>query len=238
MAYEKIIAPTPKELFITQMVRKILSGELAAGEKLPNERALAEMMDINRSVVHAGLEEMQRMGFVAIESRRGNFVADYKQDGSFYTLAAIARYSEGNFDDSMRISFVELRNSIVGGAMIRLAKTGTKDDFAALRAMLEKHKRQEALDNDIKTAARHLIEFNMELTHRSGNSMYELILNTFAEKNLVIWERCVEYWGLDSVVKQEEIIIDMLEREKGHDAAMYLENMFETYMLENNLKRR
>lgn len=237
MAFQKIVAPTPKELFISQLVHQILAGDLKAGEKLPPERDLAEMMDINRSTVHLGLEELARMGLVRIEPRRGNFVADYTKDGDFNTLTAIAKYGDGDFDVSMRISLVELRNSIVGGALIRLAKTATSEDISQLHSMMEKHRRVETQGTDITTAAKHLLEFNTELVRLSGNTMYLLILNSFGERNLPFWERCVKHWGMDSPVKQEEIIIDMLEKGKGHDAARYLENMFESYMEDHNMKR-
>lgn len=237
MAFQKIVAPTPKELFISQLVRQILSGELKAGEKLPTERELAEMMDINRSTAHSGLEELQHMGLVRMEPRRGNFVADYTRDGDFNTLTAIAKYGDGDFDVAMRISLVELRNSIVGGALIRLAKTATSEDLNQLRSMMEKHRAAEAQGTDITTAAMHLLEFNTELVRLSGNTMYLLILNSFSGHNLPLWERCVKHWGMDSPAKQEEIIIDMLEKGKGHDAAMYLENMFESYMEAHSMKR-
>ena len=102
------------------------------------------MMGINRSTVHLGLEELARMGLVRMEPRRGNFVADYTKDGDFNTLTAIAKYGDGDFDVSMRISLVELRNSIVGGALIRLAKIATSEDISQLRSMIEKHRRAEA----------------------------------------------------------------------------------------------
>lgn len=52
MTFDKIVAPTPRELFIGQIIKKVLSGELRIGEKLPTERELAEQMEINRSAVH------------------------------------------------------------------------------------------------------------------------------------------------------------------------------------------
>ena len=36
MPFQKIVMPTMKELFVRQMESMILSGELAAGEQLPN----------------------------------------------------------------------------------------------------------------------------------------------------------------------------------------------------------
>ena len=60
MAFEKIIAPTPKELFLSQVIRMILSGELKPGEWLPTERRLSELMGVNRSTVHRFLTISQK----------------------------------------------------------------------------------------------------------------------------------------------------------------------------------
>lgn len=82
-----------------------------------------------------------------------------------------------------------------------------------------------------------MLEFNTELTRLSGNTMFLLLMNTFGERNLSFWERCVQHWGTDNTLKQESIIIEMLENGKGHDAALYIENMYEHYMEDNQLHR-
>ena len=56
MPFQKIVMPTMKELFVRQMESMILSGELAAGEQLPNERDLAAQMNISRTVVNSGID--------------------------------------------------------------------------------------------------------------------------------------------------------------------------------------
>lgn len=136
MEFEKIVAPSPKELFVEQIVKAILAGRLRPGDRLPTERELAEKMEINRSLVHSGIEELARMCFIRIEPRRGNFVADYAKDGDFNTLTAIAKYTGGELSRPTRTALVETRNAIVGGAMIRLAKTGTEEDFRRLRELV------------------------------------------------------------------------------------------------------
>ena len=135
MAFREIVAPTLRELFVKQIIDMVFSGELEVGEKLPTERALAEKMNISRSMVHTGLEDLCRMGFVTIEPRAGAYVADYAKSGNFDTLGAIVEYTGGKFSEEMKISLVEARNAVEGGALIRLAMTHTGGDIAALRAM-------------------------------------------------------------------------------------------------------
>ncbi len=235
MEFEKIVAPSPKELFVEQIVKAILAGRLRPGDRLPTERELAEKMEINRSLVHSGIEELARMRFVRIEPRRGNFVADYARDGDFNTLTAIAKYTGGELSRSTRTALVETRNAIVGGAMIRLAKTGTEDDFRQLRELVAQQ-RERAGDNAADTAE-YMLNFNLLLTQLSGNTIFALIMNSFAPTNMSFWEKCVEHWGVDTIFKQEDKIIELLENGKGHEAALYIENIFEHYLIDHNMKR-
>ena len=68
MAFRKIDAPSIKELFLSQMEEMILSGELKPGDKLPPERELADTMGISKTVVHEGIRELSRRGFLDVLS--------------------------------------------------------------------------------------------------------------------------------------------------------------------------
>ena len=69
MEFREIVAPSIKELFVQQLEGMILSGQLQPGEKLPTERELADEMKISKTVVHEGLRELHRLGFLNIASR-------------------------------------------------------------------------------------------------------------------------------------------------------------------------
>ena len=47
MEFEKLISPSLKELFISNIEAKILSGELPVGQQLPPERQLAQSMGVS-----------------------------------------------------------------------------------------------------------------------------------------------------------------------------------------------
>ena len=82
MGFQQIQAPTLRELFVDQVIGMIFSGELRVGDRLPSERELSEQMHISRSMVHTGLEDLERMGFVRMEPRRGNYIEDYARHGN------------------------------------------------------------------------------------------------------------------------------------------------------------
>lgn len=230
MAFREIVAPTLRELFVEQIIGMIFSGELAVGEKLPTERVLAEQMNISRSMVHIGLEDLCRMGFVIIEPRAGAYVADYAKNGNFDTLGAIVKYTGGNFSDEMNISIVEARNALEGGAMIRLAMTRTDGDIAALRDMVREMGLAVGSGESVRQLGVRMRDFHVAITRMSKNIIFPLMLNAFNPVSAGLWENCVAFWGGETIVKQETRVIDLIESGDGHAAALYIENVFEHYL--------
>ena len=237
MAFKEIVAPTLRDLFVRQIIDMIFSGELRVGEKLPTERDMAEKMNISRSMVHIGLEDLSRMGFVRIEPRTGAYVADYAQSGNFETLGAIVRYTGGKMSDELNISMVEARNAIEGGAMIRLAMTRSKEDIKQLREMVENLRASAEGGCALETLAAQMREFHVELTRMSGNVLLPLLLNSFNEVSFGLWENCVSFWGAETIIQQETRLIDLIEDGQGHEAALYIENIFEHYLEAHDMHR-
>ena len=58
MEFERLSAPSLKELFVTQIRDNILSGKLPVGTRLPPEREIAQQMQVSRAVVNGGLAEL------------------------------------------------------------------------------------------------------------------------------------------------------------------------------------
>ena len=135
MPFQEIVAPSIRELFIQQLTGLILSGELRPGDRLPTERELADEMKISKTVVHEGIRELRRQGFLDVSSRRGVTVADYAQTGSLETLMAIMDYHGGLPDRKTACSILELRDYLEAPAMEHLAAHHTEADLAALRAL-------------------------------------------------------------------------------------------------------
>ncbi|MGL4370852.1 MAG: hypothetical protein ACRCUT_14440, partial [Spirochaetota bacterium] len=86
-----------------------------------------------------------------------------------------------------------------------------------------------------KTHAKMMCDFHTELTRRSGNQMLSLVGNSFKIANLILWQRCVDFWGIEKIIQQETHIVDLLEEGRGHDAALFIENQFEQYLKENSI---
>ena len=109
MEFEKLQTASLKELFISSVEDKILSGELPIGAQLPTERELAEMMDVSRGVVNSGIAEMAHKGFLEVRPRVGTFVADYRRVGKSDIFLSIMHYNGGILPEQEIRSLLEFK---------------------------------------------------------------------------------------------------------------------------------
>ena len=66
MAFSKIQKSTVSQIIVEQIQEKLLKGELKAGQKLPPERQLAEMLGVSRSSLREAMRALQYMGILEI----------------------------------------------------------------------------------------------------------------------------------------------------------------------------
>jgi DNA-binding FadR family transcriptional regulator len=175
MEFNQPVSSSLKDLFISEITENILSGKLTIGERLPNERNLAEKTGVSRAVINAGLMELARWGFVEIVPRQGTFVADYKRRGKIETLEAMLKYSGGHFDLPAIDSIYEVRTCIERHIAELAAKRRTEQDIADIRKQLDV---LSGLDEpESLSAATH--EFYHLLSVASGNVIYPLNVEAY-----------------------------------------------------------
>lgn len=230
MEFGQIVAPTIKELFIERLEGLIFSGALKPGDRLPSERELAEEMKISKTIVHLGLEDLARMGFIKVTPRRGTVVADFSETGNLETLNAILRYNGGKLDRQMVVSIIELRSAVEGGALIRLGRKHSEQDMEALRAMMAEFETASLRSPDRATVAAALARFHYKICTLSGNQLFPLIMNAFRGVGSVLWEASVDFWGEKALLDQGMHIIALIEEGRGEEAAQYLSALFNHYL--------
>lgn len=195
MAFKEIVAPTMRELFFNQLVGMILSGELRPGDRLPTERELAEKMRISKTVVHEGIRELHRLGFLDIMTRKGIIVSDYAQTGNLDTLMAIMRYQGGFLDAKTARSLLKVRSYLEGPAFEELAEHHTQEDMDKLEAL---ERSAEAAKESPQALAEALYQYHRTVAFLSGNSITPLIMNAFAPASLEFWRRYIQNCGAEA----------------------------------------
>ena len=171
--FEKISAPSLKEVCVQAILEKILSGELKPGTRLPAERDLAEVMQISRSSVHHGILELESMGFLTITPRRGTIVNDYRRHPTPQSLAAVMRYSSAEMEQSLFSDLMATR-LLIEGESARLACDNIYDTTLEKMELLV-----EALYEEPEDPTDILYRFHYLLTAASGNSIYAMIYRGF-----------------------------------------------------------
>lgn len=220
MDFRPIVAPSIRELFIQQLEGAILSGQLKPGDRLPTERELADTMHISKTVVHEGLRELHRLGFLDIASRRGVTVADYAQTGSLETLRAIMDFHGGIPDAKTAGSILQLRYYLEGPAMEELAARHTAADMAALRAL--QRQAEQAAQESVDALAEALFRYHRGITFLSGNTITPLIFNAFATVNLEFWKEYIQVTGTAHCLERLEQFTSFIEAGEGQQASALL----------------
>lgn len=193
MTFKRIDAPSIKELFLTQIEELILSGELKPGDRLPSERELADTMGISKTIVHEGIRELVRMGFLEVVSRQGVYVADYTSTGNLDTLFAIIRFRGGMPDTKMLISLLDTRLYLECPAIRELALQQDPRHIQKLEALLEEVRK--AIPADINIFATALFNYRKAIVSLTGNCISPLIMNAFFTGSVSAWADYCEYIG-------------------------------------------
>lgn len=173
--YRELVSPSLKDLFVKEITEQIWSGKLSVGERLPNERELAEKMHVSRAVINGGITELANKGFLEVVPRKGTFVADYKRTGTLDTLTTLLEYNGNRFDPILLNSLLEVRLCMEVNFVARAASNRSEEDLNELRTCYAKLQLA-------KTAEEHgmfAFEFYHILSLASGNIVHPLILYGF-----------------------------------------------------------
>lgn len=213
--FQKIVAPSIRELFVRQIQEMILSGELLPGDRLPTERELADEMNVSKTVVHEGIRELCRMGFLDVASRQGVTVADYAQTGNVETLLAIMRYRGGQLDPKTAESLLAVRLYIEGPALRKLAESRTPEDVALLRSLRDA---AAGCAGDREAMADAFFRYHRTVAFLSGNALTPLIFNAFSPISRVVWVNYLRIFGADACLRQLDAFTDAVEEGNGERA--------------------
>ena len=234
--FKKLQTPTLKELFITQIEHMIISGQFEIGQKLPSERELSQKMGVSRAIVNSGIAEMARKGFIEIRPRVGNFVADYRRNGTLETLVSIMKYNGGTLRHAEIKSLIEFR-CVVDNMVIQLIDGKlTEEQYAELKNIVEKI----GTSFTPAEAAENTHVFHHELALISGNTIVPLIYASFASTSTHLWERYARKNGIDRLHDNCSIMLDYIHSGRTEEAVAwklkYTEDVLygETQIFEEN----
>jgi len=167
------------------IARRILAGEIAAGETL-NMTALQEELDVSLTALREALKVLSAKGMVDARQKRGTFVrprADWNLlDGDVIRW----QFAEGA-DPRLFDKLHEVRSIIEPAAARLAASRATEDDLAALAGALDE---MAAADGDPAAAVAADLNFHRVLltaTHNELLERMEVVMETgLAERDRLV----------------------------------------------------
>ncbi len=175
MKFKELVSPSLTDLFVKELERMILSGELKIGQKLPTVREMAKDMKVSLAVINGGITRLAANGFVRVVPRKGIYVADYIRNGNMNTLKALLEYSEDYFNSDILVAIVEFRKICELSATKEACLNRTAENLETLKKLLQD---LEAC-KDYKECSEIAFKFHHEVSVASGNIVYSLIVATF-----------------------------------------------------------
>jgi GntR family transcriptional repressor for pyruvate dehydrogenase complex len=160
-----------------QLRSRILGGALARGERLPNERDLADTFEVNRTSVREAVQRLEFLGLVEVRHGLGTFVKGVSDSSSLEVIEALLRDPRTVTLDLLH-QILEFRRHITIQVVELAARHGTDEQLERARVLLARE-REEGMN-----PARALnldVEFNRLLGEATGNLMYQLVSNLFAK---------------------------------------------------------
>lgn len=223
------------EQFVAKIEYRILKGEMLTGEKLPPLRTMAEETGFSRSVINAGIVELENMGYLKIVPTKWIEVADWKQNGTLAVFEGLMKYNLYKINDLK--SLLDSRKLIECECAYLAAQNASETVISELKNIVEGAK----IIVDVEKRTDYDINFHHLVSIASGNMIYPLILKSSEKSARVL---VANFYKMDNIYdfvlsKHREICsaIAMRDGEMAKNKMLELLNHGETKCYED-FKRR
>jgi GntR family transcriptional regulator, negative regulator for fad regulon and positive regulator of fabA len=163
----------PHEMVEKALVDALLKGDPMPGSHLQSERDLAARFAVSRATVREALLKLQKSGWISVQQRHATIVNNFWSQGDLELLSSITRNSE-RFPADLASHLLELRIQFAPDYARRAVENGAEQ----LTECLTRSKR---LGNGAGAMARFDWELHLTMAILSGNKIYPLIMNSFAD---------------------------------------------------------
>lgn len=188
---------------IEEIKKRILSGDIKAGDKLPSERSLSKSFNVTRIPIREALKALEKMGFIKIEPGEGSVVNDIFSAPKIEVLPHLFNnFSIISFD--IISSVMEFRVLVGSELTVKGIKNITDEQIVELKTIVKEEKQVD----DIKILQEKDLEFFRVIAEASGNLIYKFLLNfvgDFYLKNGDLLEALIV--SKDYMVKTHEKLI-------------------------------
>lgn len=151
------------------------SGELAAGDRLPNERTLADQFEVSRTVIREALKTLAVRGLVEVRPGQGTFVVDATGDSLSRSLQSMLFLDQS--DDPLE-GLLEVREVLEPEIAFRAAQRARPEDLEALKDAVRS---MDAYTNDRVAFIRADDAFHLALAVATQNAFMPRLLASIVD---------------------------------------------------------
>jgi GntR family transcriptional repressor for pyruvate dehydrogenase complex len=175
LSFEPPRKVTVVQSIVEQIVRQVQAGNLKAGDKLPSERQLIEMLQVSRSSVREALQGLAMMGVIESRAGQGSFISTRLRLSS---LDPHHPSLPATLQRDMLLSLIEARRTIEGNVARLAAERATPTVVARLQAAFARYQQHEHLEHTTDGSADDHHNFHVALAEATGNGFFVLVVET------------------------------------------------------------
>lgn len=164
---------TITEQIMEQMASWITSNQLKPGDKLPNERMLAEEFGVNRGRIREALRALALIGLITIKPGEGSFVSNRE----FPIPAETIVWMYYNEIDNLEEVYAA-RKLIESEVYFEAFQQMTDNDIKKLEDILKNLKSLSEKEKDNNAFQQLLDEFDLHMGLCSSNKIYNKLMQT------------------------------------------------------------
>ncbi|HVW01323.1 MAG TPA: FadR/GntR family transcriptional regulator [Planctomycetaceae bacterium] len=205
----KPIAPraTLVDQVCEQLRSKILLGEFRAGDELPPEGTLAEMLDVSRTVIREVMRILRAQGLVEVAQGRKPRVKPADPQAAVDSMTAMLRGGGNSV-----LQLMEVRRPLETAIAHHAALRATPEQIAAMQQAIEDQigsiRREDQVAADMR--------FHALLAEATENPIFRMFMGTIWELLKTSIQTTLSKTGVDRAAVGHRKVLDAIEQ---HDAA-------------------
>lgn len=183
------------QTIIQQIKASIAEGKILPGDKLPSERALAEILNVSRTSVKEAITVLESSGIINVRAGVGMFLNDETPKDLLLKFSAILNENESSF-----IDLIELRQAVEGDAAYYATSRMTMEQRETLtrsyhRLLAVEEKGDIAIEEDY--------EFHYNIVKSANNPVMLEVMHLVADKIMSNLKASREYSVKNKLLNQQ-----------------------------------
>jgi GntR family transcriptional repressor for pyruvate dehydrogenase complex len=164
------------EQIVTQIERRIMTGELKVGDQLPAERELAEQFSVSRTAVREAVKALHQKGLIEIRAGRGTFVINATQGAVRHSLGLLMHFGAGDGQADL----TEVRE-ILEPEIAARAATRITDEYIATMCDAVAIMEEATANGNSEVFVEADLDFHLALAEATQNAVIPVLMDSIIE---------------------------------------------------------